>query len=206
MKKIYLTVLMLLGLMIPVFLLHGNTEQDLPLSAGMAQKSGSGEQIVITANPAQQPTPEPLKGMDSPMICKLELASIQSKAEKVKANGILTLNSYDVAKDICIFDIMSAAAYGNLGKIETLHKMNDGKFGIRLTLDKAKEDLSFQWIVSALTYCNKNISAENAEEAVRTAIAEGSAAAELCGITIKDSVSLDRAKAVPVWIAEIVHD
>jgi len=77
-----------------------------------ARKPENAHQVPVAANSGgYAPTPEPLQGMDSPTLCKLEFAGLHNKASKTGAPGMLLLDSYDIAKDTCIFELRSPRLY-----------------------------------------------------------------------------------------------
>ncbi len=165
----------------------------------------------VTANsggsiPTQVPTkvPEPLQGMDTPTLCKMEYAALRNKADKTGTNGILTLDSYDFAKDACIFDIKNTAALGSLGRIEAFRNTEKNTYGITLKIDKTKEEDLRKWGEAALLYFNSVITTEQAEESVRKALSEGSAESELYTIKVRDDISLSGDMAKPVRVLEII--
>ncbi len=167
-------------------------------------------QVPVSANPGgllatKVPTsvPEPLKGMDSPMVCKMELAGLHDKAEKTGAGGMPILDSYDFGKNACIFDLKNMTAPGSLGKIEIFRNENTGENGITLKINSGREEDLLKWGETALLFFNSDITAEQAEASIRNAITEGTSEGILYTVKSGSDVILSDGKAESLSVIEI---
>lgn len=149
------------------------------------------------------PTPELVMGMDSPLLCKVEMSTLMKKANAMDPAAVLTLNRFDPAENICYFDVKSMNSIRTIGTIETFHDMESGDHGIKLRIDKSKPDRALLWGRAALMFFNNAIEAVEAEQAIQKALADGGTESELFQITAKDSVYLDEENVMPVMLIEI---
>jgi len=169
-----------------------------------ARKPENAHQVPVAANSGgYAPTPEPLQGMDSPTLCKLEFAGLHNKASKIGAPGMLLLDSYDIAKDTCIFELRSPETLqSSAGKIELFRKKT-GEYGIRITISEKMEDAIQKWGEAALLFFNAGITEKTAEESIREAITEGKSDSPLYTISTRKDILLDKNKVEPALVLEI---
>lgn len=172
-------------------------EKETPHASVVPNAGGS----VPSAVP--NPTPDPVMGMDSPLLCKVEMSTMMKKANALDPSAVLTLNRFDPAENICYFDVRSMKSIRPIGSIETFHDMESGDHGITLRIDKTKSDQVLLWGRAALMFFNNAIDAVEAEQAIQKALADGGTESELFQITAKDSAYLDEGHIMPVMLIEI---
>lgn len=140
---------------------------------------------------------------ERPLICMRELAAFHNSLEKTGAKGGIMFESYDAGKDICKFNVRSMTKPGNFGTIETLHNLGDGKYGIRLEIDKSDDEQVVLWTKAALNFFNKNINESDAAKAGAAMLEFGSMSSELFTIRGRASVRIDGDKIIPMEIIEV---
>ena len=140
---------------------------------------------------------------DEMFICKTELVGLYNKAKELGAEGMLTMADGASGNNVCAFVIRSMTSVGNLGTVKASAAPKNGEFGITLEIDQKKEDQVRLWSKAALFYLNHGIDEKTADEAIETALSEGSAAADLFRIKIRDSVQIEDTKVKAVKLVEI---
>lgn len=140
---------------------------------------------------------------DEMFICKTELVGLYNKAQELGAEGMLTLDNDACGNKECAFVIRSMTSVGNLGTVKASVAPKNGEFGIMLEIDQSRADQLRLWSKAALFYLNHSIDEKTADEAIETALSEGSAAADLFRIKIRDSVQIEDTKVKAVKLVEI---
>ena len=147
----------------------------LQLSQKQKNESNSVSETIQKLLPGSgQQTSDKKEESERPLICMVELGSLHNTLEKTGAKGGIIYESYDAEKGICKFNVRSMTRPGDLGTIETLHNLGDGKYGIRLEIDKSDSEQVVLWTKSALFFFNKNIIEDDAVDAAGVVLESGS--------------------------------
>lgn len=135
-------------------------------------------------------TPTPLTGMESPLFCKMEMAMIHGKAEKLGDSGILIPDRYDQSSKTCSFIIRGGKVLTEIGTISTVHTSEDN-FGVRVAIsEKAgivkNEQMKF-WGTACLLALENELSQPEAEQLMDTVMETGTAAWNVYDITLEEN-------------------
>ena len=150
------------------------------------------------------PTETPVTGMNSPMICKMELIGLHNTAEKVGAAGMLILDTYDSASDICTLRIQMLTPDRNAETVKFIHRRADDNYGITLEITKSDEEQIRLWTKAALLFFNNDISETTASDAAEKVLSEESVSGDLFTLTSSDGIRISGKKVIPVKVIEII--
>ncbi len=134
-------------------------------------------------------TPTPLEGMESPLFCKMEMAMIHEKAEKLGMPGILIPDRYDQSAKTCSFILRGGKFLAEIGTLSTVHSSEED-FGVRIEIaDKAgivKNEEMKLWGTAALMALESGLSRSEAEGLMDTVTEAGTAAWDVYDLTLKE--------------------
>ena len=180
---------------------------NVSVRSGIPQKEpGKAFQIGITANPGGaiptlKPTitPTALLGMESPAFCKIELSMLHNKAEALGGGGMLIPARYEQGHKTCVFTVRDRGTMAEIGNLYVDH--DEGKrYGLRVEMsDDAggmRTDPLILWGTAALCALDGKITADQAREAVQTALSGEPASAGVYDLSLKKD---------PIWKKTVIE-
>ena len=151
--------------------------------------------------PVLLPAETPTISFDVAVLCKMEFDGIKKKSEKTGASGMFFIDRSSLEIGVCQFFVKKIAPSGGTGTIRMMNDHEGKDYGIKLSFDESDEKQLFDWSKTALLFFNKDIDEQTAENAVKTAINEGSTESNL--YKIRSYNDFDIYRVTPLKIIEI---
>lgn len=191
-RFVLLIILILLCVMAAVGLKKNGARSDAvrPSSANTVQAETTARAGGAIPTKIPTVTPTALTGMESPLFCKLEMAMIHDKVEKLGGSGMLIPDSYEQSSRTCSFMIRGGRLLSEIGTIRTVHTEGDD-FGVRVEIREStgiiKNEQMALWGAAALMALDKELSQTDAEALMKTVTEDGTAAWNNYDLTLKEN-------------------
>ncbi len=153
------------------------------------------------SEPVLLPAETPTISLNDAVLCKMEFDGIKKKSEKTGASGMIFIDRNSLEIGVCQFYVKKIAPSGGTGTIRMVNDPDGKDYGIVLSFDGSDEKLLFEWSKTALMFFNKDIDEQTAENAVQTAINEGSTESNL--YKIRSYNDFDSNRVITLKIIEI---